>query len=85
MDMFFPLELREVKVLEFINLKQGNMMVQEYSLKFTQLDRYSPHMVADGISKMSKFVSGMSNSVVKECRTAILIKKMDISRLMVHS
>ncbi|XP_027772382.1 uncharacterized protein LOC114076881 [Solanum pennellii] len=32
---FFPREKREDKVEEFINLRQGNMSVQEYSLKFT--------------------------------------------------
>jgi len=39
LDRFFPLELREAKVLEFINLKQGNMSVKEYSLMFTLLAR----------------------------------------------
>ncbi|PHU30275.1 hypothetical protein BC332_02368 [Capsicum chinense] len=38
-DRFFPLELREAKVLEFINLRQGSMSVKEYSLMFTQLAR----------------------------------------------
>ena len=47
------MELRESKVLEFINLKQGNMSVKEYSLKFTQLARYTPHVVADNRSRMS--------------------------------
>ena len=42
-DRFFPLELKKSKVLEFINLKQGNMMVKVYSLRFTQLARYAPH------------------------------------------
>jgi len=37
LDRLFPLEMREVKVLEFINLRQGNMSVKEYTLKFTQL------------------------------------------------
>jgi len=27
-DRFFPLEMREAKVLEFINLRQGNMSVR---------------------------------------------------------
>ena len=61
------------------------MIVQEYSLKFTQLARYAPHMVADSRSRMSKFVSGVSSSIVKKCKTAILIKEMDISRLIAHS
>lgn len=78
LDRFFPLELREAKVLEFINLRQGSMSVKEYPLKFTQLARYAPHVVANSRSKMSKFVSGVSDSVVKECRTAMLIREMDL-------
>ncbi|KAF3680284.1 hypothetical protein FXO38_02382 [Capsicum annuum] len=55
-DKFFPLELMEDKIQEFINLKQGGMSVKEYSLKFTQLGR-----------------------------TAMLIKEMDLFRLMDHA
>jgi len=36
-DHFFPLEMRDAKVLEFSNLCQGNMSVNEYALKFTNL------------------------------------------------
>ena len=42
-------------------------------------------MVADNKSKMSKLVSGVSNNMVKELRTAMLISEMDLSRLMVHA
>ena len=42
-------------------------------------------MVADNTSKMSKSMSDISNSMVKECRTAMVIKEMDISRLMVYA
>ncbi|WMV49991.1 hypothetical protein MTR67_043376, partial [Solanum verrucosum] len=51
---FFPLELSKAK---FINLRQGSMSVKEYALKFTQLSKYAPTMVADSRDKMnsSKF------------------------------
>ncbi len=35
LDIFFPREKREAKVVEFINLRLGGMSVLEYSLKFT--------------------------------------------------
>ncbi|WMV42302.1 hypothetical protein MTR67_035687 [Solanum verrucosum] len=53
LDCFFPFVMREENVLEFINLRKGNMSVKVYSLKFTQLDKYAPTMVADSWEKMS--------------------------------
>ncbi|KAH0720208.1 hypothetical protein KY290_005124 [Solanum tuberosum] len=81
-DRFFPLDMREALVLEFINLKQGSMSVKEYALRFTQLSKYAPSIVADSRSRVSKFVSGVSYLVVKACRTTMLIGDMDITCLM---
>ena len=64
LDRFIPLELREAKVQEFINLRQGNMSVREYSLKFTKLSKYAPSLVADPRVKMSMFMSGVSTTVL---------------------
>lgn len=47
LDMFFPIELREWNMQEFINLRQGGINVTEYSLKFTQLSKYAPTMVEE--------------------------------------
>ncbi|KAH0689089.1 hypothetical protein KY289_016447 [Solanum tuberosum] len=77
--------IREEKMLEFINLHQGSMSVREYALKFTQLLKLALTMFADSRARMSKFVSSVSEMVVKECRTAMLIGDMDIYRLMVHA
>ena len=54
--MFFPIEFRESKAQEFMNLRQVNMTVQEYGLMFNQLSRYAPHMVADSRAQMNKFL-----------------------------
>ncbi|TMW99786.1 hypothetical protein EJD97_001963 [Solanum chilense] len=39
LDRFFPIDLTEAKAEEVMNLRQGNMTVQEYGLKFNQLCR----------------------------------------------
>lgn len=42
-------------------------------------------MVANSITHMSKVVSSVSKDVVKEYKIAILVKKIDISKLVVQS
>jgi len=47
LERFFPQKLREDKVEEFINLRQGSMSLKGYALNFTELSKYSPTIVAD--------------------------------------
>ncbi|KAF3642965.1 hypothetical protein FXO38_20838 [Capsicum annuum] len=58
------------------------MMVKEYYFKFTQLARYTSHVVADNKAKMSKFIYGVNKSVVNQCRFAMLNSDMNIARFM---
>ena len=44
-DRFFPFEMREAKMIEFINLRQGNMSVKEYALRSSQFSKYAPSIV----------------------------------------
>ena len=83
--MFFPIYLREAKSQEFMNLRQGNITFQEYGLKFNQLSRYAPHMVADSRAQMNKFLCGVSDLVKIECTNAMLHRNMNITRLMTHA
>ena len=85
LDRFFPIELREAKAQKFMNLRQGNMTVQVYRLKFNKLSRYAPHMVADSTAQMNKFLYRVSDLVKTECRNAMLLGDMNISRLMTHA
>ncbi|PHT86604.1 hypothetical protein T459_08710 [Capsicum annuum] len=64
---------------------QGSMTVMEYCLKFNQLAKYAPDLISDTRASMSKFVTDISGLVLKECRTAILYKDMDLARLMMHA
>ena len=85
LDRFFPLEWREKKMVEFMNLRKGGMNVKEYSLIFTQLFEYATTIVANPRSRMNKFVMGVSNLVQKECHTTMIFYYMVISRLRVYA
>ena len=56
LERFFPREMREAKVEEFINLKQDSMTVREYSLKFVKLSRYATSLVSNSRDEMSRFL-----------------------------
>ena len=85
MDKFFPTELREANAEEFMNLRQGNMTIQEYKLKFNQLSWYSPYMVVNSTDQISKFLYGVSDLVITEYINAMFLGDMNISRRMTHA
>ena len=76
--------MREAKVEEFMNLKQGSMTVKGYCIKFNQLAKYAPDLITDPRASMSKFMTGVSGLVLKEYRIAMLNRNMDLARLMMH-
>src|SRR5688572_32581944 len=84
LDHFIPLELRESMMREFMNLKQGNMSVREYSLKFTRLSKHAKAIVANPRAKMSQYMSGLNDTLANACRSAMLNKEMDIAHLITH-
>ena len=70
---------------EFINLKQGNISVEEYYLKFSMLSSYAPSLVSNAMDEMSHFVMGVSYLVREERRTTMLYDNMIVGRHMVYA
>ena len=77
--------MREVKVAEFINLKQGNMSVEEYSLKFSMLSKYATSLVSNSRDEISCFMSKFAYSVREECRTTMLHNDMIVATLIMYA
>ncbi|KAK2375585.1 cleavage and polyadenylation specificity factor subunit [Trifolium repens] len=86
---YFPADMRNRKVVEFMELKQGNLSVAEYAAKFEDLCRYSPHYntVEAEVDKCVKFESGLRPDIkqligVLEIRNfATLVNKSNICDL----
>jgi len=69
----------------FGHLSIGGMSVKDYARMFTRLSRYVPSIVGDPRMNMSKFVSGVSNLIAKECSMVMLRIDMDIDCLVIHA
>ena len=59
--------MREAKVEEFINRKQGSMTIREYSLKFLRLLRYATSLVSNSRDEMSRFLTRITENLEEEC------------------
>ena len=84
LDRFSPIEFRERKLVEFMNLCQRVMSVKDYSLKFTQLSKCAPIVVANSRARINKFVMGVCSLMEEVCRMAMLYNDIDNYRLMVY-
>ena len=49
-----------------MDLKQGNMTTAEYAVKFEELSRYAPKMIASNDARTMKFMHGLRLEVVKQ-------------------
>ncbi|XP_069155635.1 uncharacterized protein [Solanum lycopersicum] len=84
LDLFFPMEMREEKVGEFINIHQGGRSVHEYSLEFIKFSKYAPSLVFYPRNQMSHYVTGVSEDLQEESHSSMLHDNMNIFHLMVH-
>ena len=62
-DKFFPASTRHAKAREFLELKQGNMTMLKYIVKFTELAHFGDDYVAIDMAKVQKFEDGLKLSI----------------------
>lgn len=58
---------------DIINLRKGNIIVEDYSLKFTLMSKYDPSLVSNSRDEISRFVLGFTDLVKEECHMAMLL------------
>ena len=63
LDQFFPKDRRVEKMVEFINLFQGERTVHEYSFEFINISKYAPSLVSYLRDQMSHFVTRVSEDL----------------------
>ena len=63
MGKYFPDTARHAKAQEFLELKQGTMMVMECVARFTELARFADDYVATDMAKVRRFENGLKLSI----------------------
>ncbi|KAA0032794.1 ty3-gypsy retrotransposon protein [Cucumis melo var. makuwa] len=51
--------LRDAKQQEFLNLEQGDRIVEQYDAEFDMLSRFAPEMIATEVARADKFIRGL--------------------------
>ncbi|XP_073033835.1 uncharacterized protein [Primulina eburnea] len=67
-DKYFPRDVRSQKVKEFPELKQGNMSMQEYILKFEEGCQFAPYLASNDIEKGKHFLRGVRAEIKRDVR-----------------
>ena len=63
MGKYFPETARHAKAQEFLELKQGAMIVMDYVARFTDLARFVDDYVATDMAKVRRFENGLKLSI----------------------
>ena len=64
-EKYFSEAVQNSKMNEFINLRQGKLSVADYVLKFDQLARFAPDIVATDTSRKNKFMRGLNSDIAR--------------------
>ena len=63
MSKYFPTIARHAKAQEFLELKQGTMIVMDNVARFTELARFGDDYVATDLTKVRRFENGLKLSI----------------------
>ena len=63
MSKYFPETARHAKAQEFLELKQGAMIVMDYVARFTELARFADDYVVIDVAKVRRFENGLRLSI----------------------
>ena len=63
MGKYFPTTARHAKAQEFLELKQGALIVMEYVARFTELAHFAENYVAIETAKVRRFENGLRLSI----------------------
>ena len=63
MGKYFPETVRLAKAREFLELKQRDMAVMDYVVRFTELARFADDYVATDLAKVRRFENGLKLSI----------------------
>jgi hypothetical protein len=76
---FFSQSQRQLRAIEFQNLVQGDMTVEQYSARFMELARSAANLIPDEEAKAKRFENGL-NARIRERVICLEIK--DYARLV---
>ncbi len=76
---FFSQSQRQLWAIEFQNLVQGDMTVEQYSTRFMELARFAANLIPDEETKAERFQNGL-NTCIRERVICLEIK--DYARLV---
>ncbi|XP_070043983.1 uncharacterized protein [Nicotiana tomentosiformis] len=81
-DHFLPAETKAARAAEFECLRQGNLSVWEYHMRFAHLSKYAIYMLPTMEAKVRHFVQGLSPLVINEVSTAALNSDMNYGKIV---
>ncbi|XP_075478857.1 uncharacterized protein LOC142519714 [Primulina tabacum] len=77
-DKYFPPDVQSQKVKEFLELKQGNMSMQKYILKFEERCQFAPYLDSNDIEKGEHFLRGVQAKVKRDVRMSKIASYKEI-------